>query len=45
MCYLDPDGFKQINDRNGHAADDHLLIEVTRRLNAVPRAEDALEVP
>ncbi|WCM91218.1 diguanylate cyclase [Acidovorax sp. NCPPB 2350] len=42
VCYLDLDGFKRVNDQHGHAAGDHLLIEVGRRIQAQLRAEDTL---
>lgn len=42
LCYLDLDGFKQVNDRLGHEAGDQLLIEVGRRIQALLRAEDTL---
>ncbi len=40
--FLDLDGFKVINDAHGHALGDRLLIEVTRRITEVLRAEDTL---
>jgi len=42
VCYLDLDGFKQVNDRYGHEAGDQLLVEVTRRLQDALRAGDTL---
>ena len=40
VCYLDLDGFKQVNDRWGHDAGDALLVEVGRRIQSVLRAGD-----
>lgn len=42
VCYLDLDGFKEVNDRLGHGAGDQLLIEVSRRLRLTTRSCDAL---
>jgi len=40
VCYLDLDGFKQVNDRLGHASGDRLLVEVARRLSGLLRTND-----
>lgn len=42
ICYIDLDGFKEINDRHGHEAGDQLLVDVTRRLQQALRGGDTL---
>jgi diguanylate cyclase (GGDEF)-like protein/PAS domain S-box-containing protein len=42
ICYMDLDGFKQVNDQCGHEAGDCLLVDVTHRLQHVLRADDTL---
>lgn len=40
VLFCDLDGFKQVNDRIGHAAGDQVLIEVARRLERALRPGD-----
>jgi diguanylate cyclase (GGDEF)-like protein/PAS domain S-box-containing protein len=42
VCYLDLDGFKEVNDQYGHKAGDDLLIGITHNLKSVLRSDDTL---
>lgn len=42
VLFCDLDGFKAINDANGHGAGDLVLQEVARRLESVTRASDTV---
>ncbi len=40
VLFLDIDGFKEINDRHGHAAGDQILVSVSNRLSRGVRPSD-----
>ncbi|MES2958251.1 MAG: diguanylate cyclase [Pseudomonadota bacterium] len=42
LFFVDLDGFKALNDAQGHAAGDAMLIELAKALQAAVRAEDAV---
>ncbi|MEX2501597.1 MAG: sensor domain-containing diguanylate cyclase [Trueperaceae bacterium] len=42
LLFLDLDGFKEVNDRFGHATGDRLLVEVAQRLASAVRSEETL---
>ncbi|MBU3589328.1 GGDEF domain-containing protein [Polynucleobacter sp. 80A-SIGWE] len=42
ICFLDLDGFKQVNDQFGHKAGDLVLQSVANRLRRMIRAEDSV---
>ena len=42
VAFLDLDGFKDINDRHGHAAGDEFLLAISKRLKSALRDGDTL---
>jgi diguanylate cyclase (GGDEF)-like protein len=41
-CFLDLDGYKQVNDRHGHAFGNRVLVEVGQALRVATRANDTV---
>jgi len=42
VAFIDLDGFKDINDRHGHEAGDHLLVQIAERMRLAIREGDTL---
>jgi len=42
ICFVDLDGFKEVNDQLGHEVGDRLLISVSTHIQEVLRADDTL---
>ena len=42
LLFVDLDGFKAINDRHGHSAGDHVLVNAAHRLRAALRETDTV---